>query len=217
MALAHSPKIVTDGLVLCLDASDGKSYSGSGTTWTDRSGNGNNGTLINSPTFSNGIVEFDGADEYVNVADSGTLDGFSSVTFEAWVKPDNNSGYRRIYDKNYNNTYNFSISNTSTFYIYINGNYSISSTTVDNNQWNHIVATYDNTSAIFYKNGIVVNTNSFSHGAVGSNSADLRIGTNHDSLSSKFYGDMGSCKMYSKALTASEVLQNYNATKGRFS
>jgi hypothetical protein len=51
MALSHSPKIVTDGLVLCLDAGDGKSYSGSGTTWTDRSGNGNNGTLTNDPTF----------------------------------------------------------------------------------------------------------------------------------------------------------------------
>ena len=47
MGLAHSPKIVTDGLVLCLDAGDGKSYSGSGTTWTDRSGQDNNGTLTN--------------------------------------------------------------------------------------------------------------------------------------------------------------------------
>ena len=216
MGLAHSPKIVTDGLVLCLDAADLKSYPGTGTTWKDRSGNVNNGTLINSPTFSNGMIVFDGADEYVNVTDSSTLDGFSSVTFEAWVNPDNTAGYRRIYDKNYNNTYNFSISNSSKFYIYINGSYSMSSATVDNGQWNHIVATYDNTSAIFYKNGIAVTTNSFSHGTVGSNSDDLRIGTNYNSNTSKFYGDIGSCKIYDKALTAAEVLQNYNALKSRF-
>ena len=48
MALAHSPKIVTDGLVLCLDAGNPKSYPGSGTTWYDLSGNGNNGTNSNS-------------------------------------------------------------------------------------------------------------------------------------------------------------------------
>ena len=55
MALSHSPKIVTDGLVLCLDAGDGKSYGGSGTTWTDRSGEGNNGTLTNDSTFDSDI------------------------------------------------------------------------------------------------------------------------------------------------------------------
>ena len=51
MALSHSPKIVTNGLVLCLYAGDGKSYGGSVTTWTDRGGNGNNGTLLNGPTL----------------------------------------------------------------------------------------------------------------------------------------------------------------------
>jgi hypothetical protein len=52
MGLGHSPRIVTDGLVLCLDAANARSYPGTGTTWTDRSGNGNDGTLINGPTFS---------------------------------------------------------------------------------------------------------------------------------------------------------------------
>ena len=52
MATSYSPKIITDGLVLCLDAGDGKSYSGSGTAWTDRSGNDNHGTLVNGPTFN---------------------------------------------------------------------------------------------------------------------------------------------------------------------
>ena len=52
MGLAHSPSIVTDGLVLCVDAANTKSYPGSGTTWTDVSGKGYDGTLTNGPTFS---------------------------------------------------------------------------------------------------------------------------------------------------------------------
>jgi len=216
MAFSRGPSIVTDGLVLALDAANHKSYPGSGTVWRDLSGEGNDGTLTNGPTFSDGAIVFDGVDDYINIIDSSTLDGFSSVTFEAWVKPNNSASYRRIYDKNYNNAYNFSISNTHTFYIYINGSYSVSTVTVDNTQWNHLVATYNNVSAIFYKNGIAVTTNAFSQGAVGTNSDDLRIGTNYNSTSSQFNGHIGLCKIYSKALTSQEVQQNYNATKSRF-
>ena len=70
MGLAHSPKIVTNGLVLCLDAGNTKSYPGSGTAWTDLSGRGNNGTLTNGPTYSStngGSVVFDAVDDYVTV------------------------------------------------------------------------------------------------------------------------------------------------------
>ena len=73
MALSHSPKIVTDGLVLCLDAGDRKSYSGSGTTWTDRSGEGNNGTLVNGPTFDSGnggSIYFDGGNDDCDIESS---------------------------------------------------------------------------------------------------------------------------------------------------
>ena len=62
MAYRNGPKIVTDGLVLCLDAAIGKSYPGSGNTWYDLSGNGNNCTLYNSPSFLNdniGCLDFD--------------------------------------------------------------------------------------------------------------------------------------------------------------
>ena len=219
MALHHNHRIVTDGLVLALDAGDVNSYPGTGTTWYDLSGNGNNGTLTNGPSFQStnqGIIEFDGTNDYVNVANSDTLDGFSSVTFEAWVNPDNSASYRRIFDKNYNNSYNFSLANNNTFYIYINGSFSNSNTTVNPDEWQLLTATYNGTSAIFYKNGSIVQTNAFAHGAVGTNSDDLRIGTNYNSTTSQFNGHIGLCKIYSKELTASEVLQNYNATKTRF-
>ena len=67
MALSHSPSIVTNGLVLCLDAANSKSYPGSGTTWTDLSGRGNNGTLVNGVGYNSGnlgSLVFDGVDDY---------------------------------------------------------------------------------------------------------------------------------------------------------
>jgi hypothetical protein len=72
MATFYSPKIVTDGLVLALDAANIKSYSGTGTTWSDLSGNGNTGTLTNGPTFDSGnggSIVFDGVDDFVNITE----------------------------------------------------------------------------------------------------------------------------------------------------
>ena len=69
MSINYNPRIVTDGLVLLLDAGNTKSYPGTGTTWTDISRNGNNGTLTNGPTFDSangGSLVFDGVDDYVN-------------------------------------------------------------------------------------------------------------------------------------------------------
>jgi len=84
--LAHSPRIITDGLVLCLDAGNPKSYPGSGTTWTDLSGNGNNGTLTNGPTYNSGnlgSLVFDGVNDYVNLGD---LDLPAPFTLSIWFK-----------------------------------------------------------------------------------------------------------------------------------
>ena len=69
MGLTHSPRIVTDGLVLCLDAANAQSYPGTGTTWTDRSTSGNNETLTNGPTFDSanrGAIVFDGSNDRVD-------------------------------------------------------------------------------------------------------------------------------------------------------
>jgi hypothetical protein len=74
MSYNNGPKIVSDGLVLCLDAGNNKSYPSSGTSWSDLSGNNNNGTLTNGPTFTGsfgGGVVFDGVDDTVN----GTING----------------------------------------------------------------------------------------------------------------------------------------------
>ena len=89
MSLLHSPKIVTNGLVLCLDAANRKSYPGSGNIWRDLSGNGNNGTLTNGPTFSSangGSIVFDGTDDIVLVNNSSSISPSSAITVSAFFK-----------------------------------------------------------------------------------------------------------------------------------
>jgi hypothetical protein len=92
--------IVTDGLVLNLDAGWYNSYPGSGTVWTDLSGQGNNGTLFNSPTFSSngqGSLNFDGTDDYVRVNESASIDiTTNTITFGAWCYPTVSNKYQHI-------------------------------------------------------------------------------------------------------------------------
>ena len=88
MATLYSPKIVTDGLVLCLDAGNNKSYPSSGTAWNDLSGNNNNGTLTNGPTFTGsfgGSIVFDGTNDYVDLGNISQLKPTTQITVSAWV------------------------------------------------------------------------------------------------------------------------------------
>jgi hypothetical protein len=88
MGLSHSPSIITQNLVLCLDAANPKSYPGSGTTWTDLSGNGNTGTLVNGVGYNSGnlgSLSFDGVNDYVNYI---ILNSSASATTIGTVTPD---------------------------------------------------------------------------------------------------------------------------------
>ena len=90
MGFHNNPKIVRDkSLLVCLDASDKKSYSGSGSTWTDLSGNGNNATLYNSPTYTQPLagksvgITIDGVDQYVK--NTSLTGGDTDFSIEIWV------------------------------------------------------------------------------------------------------------------------------------
>jgi hypothetical protein len=75
MSIGYGPKLITDGLVLCLDAADSLSYPGSGTTWTDLSGNSNNGVFVNGPTYDSsngGSIVFDGSNDYIELTTRNT-------------------------------------------------------------------------------------------------------------------------------------------------
>ena len=87
MGLSHSPRIVTDGLVLCLDAANKRSYPGAGTTWTDLTANKNNGTLRNmTNNFSTdgaGSLTLDGSDDFIDLGSQ--VSNLSTCTVSFWI------------------------------------------------------------------------------------------------------------------------------------
>jgi hypothetical protein len=88
MSCFAGPSAVTSGLVLELDAANTKSYTGSGTTWTDLSGNGNNGVLTNGPTYSSlngGYIVFDGINDYVTCSATSSPQFDADFTIESWI------------------------------------------------------------------------------------------------------------------------------------
>jgi len=238
MAGAAGPDLVQNNLVLDLDAADKNSYPGSGTSWRDLSGNGYNGTLTNGPTFNGsngGSIFFDATDDFVSVGNIGTI---ASFTVLVWCYPTNVTSYRNILDCNFN--YNAITGNVGPRlemnsaaqlgWIYsnvTNSNDSFYAHTVLNanfnaNSWYCIGITYNssgNTSTTYY-NG---SPTAFSRTSYGTPTGF--VGTMNNVILGKgffldparlYAGRISNTVIYNRALTAAEVLQNYNVTKTRF-
>jgi len=222
------PNIVEEGLVLALDAANTKSYPGTGTTWYDLSGNSNNGTLTNGPTFDSGnqgSIVFDGTDDFVTIPHDSTQSFSGNFSIEAVIYPTDNTANCIIQKGSGNDYYqeywllqdmrgsnrSFSLimgktGNTSANYI-STGNISVLNT------FHHVIATVNGTTATIYVNNVQEGTGTISN-RIQSTSA-LRIGRRVDNFATA-EGKIPIVKLYNRALTASEVLQNYNATKSRF-
>ena len=226
MSLNHSPAIVTDGLVLCLDAGNSRSYPKSGTTWTDLKGS-NNGTLLNSPTFSSsnrGEIVFDFTDDQVNLGISPTdilADG-SATTISAWFKTGYVSGYGMILGNNggasrfFVTVYNSTGSSDNPLAIYwgIGSGFGGSSTIVSTGVWYNYVVTYDQSVVKAYLNATQTESEALSSGQ--SYGGTLRVGGWSDSNLLIMNGSISALSIYNRALTADEVRQNYEATVGRY-
>ena len=144
MSLFHSPRIVTDGLVLCLDAGNTKSYPGSGTTWTDLSGRRNNGTLTNGPTFDSangGSIVFDGTNDTVSIpASANQVFGTGDYTLEWWSKTSDTDGGYALSAADF---LNITWSGSTLYYQDVYGNtiMSFTNTTHYNGAWHQHVIT----------------------------------------------------------------------------
>jgi len=230
MSYYNGPKIVNDGLVLCLDAANNKSYVGSGTTWNDLSGNNNTGTLTNGPTYTSsfgGGIVFDGTNDYISLGASTLYLPSVSHALEIWVKsPSLGSGmnagglisitYGIIMQINGGNLY-YSVYNSDT------SAYIISAATtglnLHDNIWHHIVCTKGTSTFEMYVDGVMKANGSFSGVWSGTNiwsAMSATVGSNPNDVYYYLKGSVGLAKIYKRYLNASEVLQNYNATKGRF-
>lgn len=235
MAGSYYPRIVTDSLSLCLDAGNRESYPGSGTSWRDLSLNGRNSTLT-GPVYSAlnlGSIVFDGVDD---ISVTGALPGsFASFTVMVWLFPSTFTNWQNVIDCNY--AYNATTGNIGPR-LEIDGsggagwNYSDITNSNDRfygqstgqmqlNRWNHSAITYDGTNSSTYYNGAPTGAVR----GVGSGGAPTGfIGTMNNvyigrgfSLANRFFnGRVSNVLIYNRALSAAEVSQNFNATRGRF-
>jgi hypothetical protein len=230
MATNGGPNIIEDGLVFAVDAANKKSYPGSGTTWTDLAGS-NNGTLTNGPTFDSGnggVIDFDGSDDRTDFS-TNVFNGLSNtgITIEAWINPDNVSSQALIAgvwaQTAGNDQVSLFIINSKTFIAVADGSTAESGAGPGSNsllvgEWQHVVGTWktDRTYETF-NNGVSQGTGTQTgNGYNSSSTGTFRVGAQVQGSSRYFNGKIANVKIYNRALSSSEVTQNYNALKSRF-
>ena len=208
-------KIVTSGLVLALDAADRNSYVSGSTVWNDVSGNGNNGTLTNGPTFSNNSIVFDGIDDYISCITNITIG--SAFSMESFIYINSRTGGDIM--SSWNNPFKFLWRiNTSGYQLIAwdgggPAQETLGTSVVNTGTWVCIVVTYDGTNVRFYNNAVLTDTNAKTFSI--SNFIAMQIAANtYDNV--YFDGKIANGKIYNRALSAQEILQNYNAQKSRF-
>jgi len=232
MAGNIAPNIVTDGLVLYLDGSNTKSYVSGSTTWNDLTYSLNNGTLINGPTFNSGnggSIVFDGTNELVQ---GSGISNITALTISIWFKMTGpgstggvniiynslfgiNSGNRRILVSNSTNTGQTEgrilVQMGGSNYFSDNNSSGLTIT----NSWNNVVYTFSSDVATLYINGIIQTTQSNS--SVTFPDANIYLGAYNNPITAyAMKGNIAQSSVYNRALSATEVLQNYNATKRKF-
>jgi hypothetical protein len=228
--------IVTSGLTMLLDAGFTPSYPLSGTSWTDLSFGGNNGTLTNGPIYSSdngGSIAFDGVDDYVT--NIGTTSTFSFIqntgifTISAWVKLNDLSTARYFMGNNDGTTV------SKGFYLGYSGvsgrlwlsitygtsgqltlNQTKNNFFTDNN-WVLVTCVGNGTTCQFYKNGTSFDTpGNFGTFSTGDSSRGLSVGRINNLNSSYWSGNVALTQIYNRPLSSAEVLQNYDAQKSRY-
>ena len=218
MAISYYPSINLSGLILLADSANKNSYSGSGTVWNDLSGLGNNGTLVNGPTFdantNKGAFTFDGTNDYINFGNSSILQQ-STGTLSAWTKASSpGSGYRGIIAKQgaYGLFYTDSI---LVAYDWTAGVARSTGINIADNTWKNVVLTYQSgvsNGTRIYINGVSVLTTTIT---IQSQVANL-FGGAEANASQYASCQISSFNMYNRALSAAEILDNYNAMRGRY-
>ena len=221
MGLAHSPSIVTDGLVIALDAGNTKSYPDSGTTWKNMATEGSFGDATlktgsgrNTYSSNNGGY-FSLPRAYITKPNG----SFTTFTYSVWCRTSNVSGFNSMIDQGSGN-FLFTFLNDDLIIYDPTESVPNSSFTVAVDTWYNVVATHTHTGPIsFYVDGELVHTSSSSY-------SDSQAFTNWSFGAAGVYsgsdgidvwdGFISSISVYNRSLTAAEVQQNYNALKGRY-
>ena len=241
MSVKGGPNTVTSGLVLELDAGNIKSYPTTGTTWFDKSGNANNGTLVNGPTFNTGSlgsIVFDGTNDYfIGATGSYASTGSSPFTHDVWFYQPTVLGFTGSFGNRYGVLFSGNGQGTFECFLYANltgsgvptnlvmGSYGggtvgsvsdIGTYSFPIQTWHNVTVTRDATgSMLVYKNTAIIATGSITNAF---NNAPLYLAAAPSNPLYAAYVNIqyGIFKSYNRALTPVEIQQNYNATKGRF-
>lgn len=226
MALAHSPRIVTDGLVLCLDAGNAKSYPGSGTTWSDLSGQGNNGTLVNGPTYGDGSIVFDGTNDYATVS----AFTYTPYCLDFWVynntqitANDTSVGGPSTYQTLFRNLSGLQLSlggwtsamTNETLHIYSGAKYTYINQTIPVGYHNWVY-NWNGSNYDIWVDGVkkTAIASTSGHAVLTTQSSTNYIAYNAGSY--YFYGNIYGMKIYTSQLSDAQVQQNFNALRGRY-
>jgi hypothetical protein len=227
--------IITSNLQFYFDAANGKSYPGTGSVWYDLSGNGRHGTLINSPTYNsgnNGNFDFNGTSQYVQLGATYALSGATGLSIFAWQRKDSAStGVTKCIVSSENNAVNGGI----VFQNHSSGPNAIQCALDSDNSGSYSGAellystqqsleTWDYVGLVYNAGGMKCYVNGVEDGSLTGLSSTLTINKTWfigyrgiGGASAAYYdGKISVVQIYSVPLTASEVLQNYNATKGRY-
>ena len=216
MGAKAGPRIVGDGLILDVDAAVSRSYAGSGLTANGLIG-GIGGTLVNGAGFgttNNGYFIFDGTNDHINFGNSSSLQQ-SSGTLSAWTKASSpGGGYRGIIAKqgSYGLFYNDSV---LVAYDWAADAPRSTGVNIADNTWKNVVLTYQSgvsNGTRIYINGVLVLTTTITV----LNQINNLFGGAEANATQFASCQISSFNMYNRALSATEVLQNYNTTKGRY-
>ena len=219
------------GPVLCLDAGSKLSYPGTGTTWTDLSGNGNNGTLTNGPTFDSangGSIVFDGVNDYIDCGFNSTIynltSNFSVNIWIRWVGAVATTGngqwvIANVDVSNTNGGFQLGYVPATGFIFSTYPGYAIPATynvTPSINTWYNLSGVNDSvTGKSLYLNGLLVGSAGVS--LAGTASRNLRIGhRERDSGVNFFPGKISQASVYNRALSAAEISTNFELLRGRY-
>lgn len=218
MSVNAGPDIVNSGLILNLDAANTKSYPGSGTTWTDTSGNAYNGTLTNGPTFSssnNGYFTFDGVNDYSTVSSDASILSSTAYTKCVWFYITSFVTSNNLISGTNGAQHAFWLSGGTNLQAGHNNvwNRVVSTTTLVVNTWYFGAVSFSNTAGWkLWLNGNLESTNADTTTFTGTGIIRLAIYDSANFLT----GRIAQVLVYNRALTDLEVLQNFISTRGRF-
>lgn len=246
MSVNYNPATPSNGLVLCLDSRNPRSYPGSGTTWFDISGNNNHGTLTNGPVFTSNGFSFDGTNDFVNfgdILDSVFVGSSAKFTLSAWINVLSTTATMCIFGKIADSSF---LEDQRQILFYLNNRFltalwygALNSASyvqlqcpvlIPLNTWTYVAMNFDativnsNQKCNLFINGNLVNYNILlsqsSPSSIPNGTAPLAIGasvsTNGLSSTYLFNGSINDSRIYNRVLSNTEIQQLFQAQRGRY-